>query len=67
MSKIPQSKFICETCDYLTNNKKDYNKHMDTRKHKCNINGNNCNPINPQNVELTCNICDKIYKSRVGL
>ena len=67
MSQNPQSKFICETCDYLTSNKKDYNKHLATRKHQCSINSNNCNPINPQNEILTCLNCEKIYKSRVGL
>ena len=67
MSQNPQSKFNCEPCHYLTSNKKDYNKHMATRKHQCSINSNNCNPINPQNEILTCLNCDKIYKSRVGL
>ena len=67
MSQKPQSKFICEECDYLTSNKKDYNKHLDTRKHLCNINSNNCNPINPQIEILACLNCEKIYKSRVGL
>jgi uncharacterized protein YxeA len=67
MSQNPQSKFICETCDYLTSNKKDYNKHLATRKHQCSINSNKCNPINPQNENLTCLNCEKIYKSRVGL
>ena len=27
-------KFYCETCCYNTNNKKDYNKHLSTSKHK---------------------------------
>ena len=67
MSQNPQSKFNCEPCHYLTSNKKDYNKHMATRKHQCSINSNNCNPINPQNEILTCLNCEKIYKSRVGL
>ena len=67
MSQNPQSKFICEPCDYLTSNKKDYNKHLATRKHQCSINSNNCNTINPQNEILTCLNCEKIYKSRVGL
>jgi hypothetical protein len=67
MSQNPQSKFICEPCDYLTSNKKDYNKHLATRKHQCSINSNICNPINPQNEILTCLNCEKIYKSRVGL
>jgi len=67
MSQNPQSKFICEPCHYLTSNKKDYNKHLATRKHQCSINSNICNPINPQNEILTCLNCEKIYKSRVGL
>ena len=27
-------KYICDLCDYKTNNKKDYTKHTLTRKHK---------------------------------
>ena len=30
--KIP-NKFSCKKCDYYTNNKKDYNKHLQTNKH----------------------------------
>jgi hypothetical protein len=67
MSKSPQNKFICENCDYLTSSKKDYNKHLLTRKHQCNINSSNCNPKNPQNEIIKCLNCKKIYKSRVGL
>jgi len=29
--KIP--KFLCENCQYKTNNKKDYDKHLGTSKH----------------------------------
>ena len=32
--------FSCEICDYITSNKKDYNKHINTTKHK--INENQC-------------------------
>ena len=28
--------FSCEKCDYITSNKKDYNKHVNTTKHKIN-------------------------------
>jgi hypothetical protein len=32
---IPKNpKFNCEKCNYITNNKKDFNKHLDTSKHK---------------------------------
>jgi hypothetical protein len=37
--KIPK-KFNCEFCDYHTSNKKDYIKHLTTRKHKKCTNGN---------------------------
>ena len=32
--------FSCEKCDYITSNKKDYNKHINITKHK--INENQC-------------------------
>ena len=31
--KIPKE-FICKKCHYITCNKKDYNKHLLTEKHK---------------------------------
>ena len=31
--KIPKI-FLCQTCDYNTSNKKDFNKHLSTDKHK---------------------------------
>ena len=41
--------FSCEKCDYITSNKKDYNKHINTTKHK--INENQCFsiPKSPKN------------------
>ena len=68
-NKTPKTldKFFCEKCAFVCSNKKDYNKHLATRKHQCSINSNKCNPINPQNENLTCLNCEKIYKSRVGL
>ena len=34
MSKKNEEKFYCECCHYYTSSKKDYNKHILTRKHK---------------------------------
>ena len=31
--KIPKN-YLCDCCDYITNNKKDYTKHLLTAKHK---------------------------------
>ena len=53
------NKFLCEFCDFITSNKKDYNRHILTLKHK-----NLQNPIkktqkNP--TSFSC-VCGKIYK-----
>jgi hypothetical protein len=64
-------KFVCETCNIKTSNKKDYNKHILTAKHKMltNVNelGTNCSKIPEKNKDYTCEKCNKIYLSRVGL
>jgi len=63
-------KFICKICDIKTNNKKDFNRHILTLKHGKMLNLTNCEQNNPQNTILqiyVCDICNKQYKSRVGL
>ena len=59
--KIP-IKYECIKCNYITVNKKDYNKHLTTRKHIMEINGNKMEIIYPR-----CNICSKVFKSSSGL
>jgi len=58
-------KFVCEICDVITNNKKDYNKHLLTRKHQNVYNylqkGNN-NPL----TKYVCE-CGKEYNYRQSL
>ena len=56
--KIP-TKFRCIMCHYDTSNKKDYNKHLLTQKHKNTANTS----INPA---FQCN-CGKVYKHRQSL
>ena len=64
--KIP--KYTCELCHIETNNKKDYNKHLATRKHQNNISLTSVNVQLPESGSLhTCSVCNKNYKSRVGL
>ena len=67
--KIP--KYICECCNIKTNNKKDYNKHILTSKHKKLTNVNEMETFYPNNYEnttiFTCKNCNKEYFSRVGL
>jgi hypothetical protein len=64
-------KFICECCNIKTNNKKDYNKHILTLKHKKLSNVNIIETFVPKNNYdcpiFTCKICNKEYLSRVGL
>jgi len=65
--KIP--KFECINCEYYTDNKKDFEKHLSTSKHLkiCSVN----KPTDFVNKKIpyiyNCNICNKSYRSRVGL
>ena len=64
--KTPTYKFFCKPCSFRCNNKKDFNRHLNTTKHKNGING--VNGINYTEEEiLKCDICDKIYKHKSGL
>jgi hypothetical protein len=58
-------KFNCKNCDYTCSKKSDYNKHLNTSKHARLIN------VNGQLIEKShifkCSMCDKEYKSNVGL
>ena len=63
-------KFICECCEYITSNKRDYNKHNLTLKHKNNEHETNLKQNSPENPQkspkLKCN-CGQIYNSRTSL
>jgi hypothetical protein len=69
-------RYVCNICNIKTNNKKDYTNHLMTPKHKklSNVNtlDTNFSPIS-QNPKISiinnfiCELCDKCYKSRVGL
>ena len=62
---ISQFKYVCENCHVNTNNKKDYTKHLATRKHinvyKCLQEGEKIPP-----KKFVCN-CGKEYKYRQSL
>ena len=68
----------CSVCDYVTDNKKDFNKHILTRKHSNNVKSTEKNEIITNEVtnsdkksqksqDHKCISCSKIYKSRNGL
>jgi hypothetical protein len=62
--------FECKFCDYNTCNKKDYNKHLLTIKHKKRISAKNHGlqvTESPQKSHYQCDACFKIYSSRNGL
>ena len=60
-------KFICKICDTKTNNKKDFNKHLSTEKHK-NQQMSTDSTTNPHTIirSYLCH-CGKKYKERSGL
>jgi hypothetical protein len=55
---------MCEICNYKTGNKKDYNKHLATGKHKKVTNDNDM--ITQIPTMVTC-LCGNSYKHRSGL
>ena len=62
--KIPH-KFCCNICNYHTSSKKDFNKHNNTAKH-LKLTNLTKNPITSSTPYMCC-ICNKEYKSRMGL
>ena len=55
--------FRCEKCDYFTSYKKDFSKHLLTRKHLKETNGNQIVLKN----EIQCEFCDRKFQNRSGL
>jgi hypothetical protein len=57
--------FLCKDCDFSSCNKKDYNRHIQTKKHIFNV--SQCFSIEKtQKNPYECN-CGKIYKDNSGL
>jgi len=50
--------YYCEKCDFLTSNKKDYTRHLKTRKH----NRPKKTPKKTPSVDFCCVVCKKKYK-----
>ena len=62
--KTPKNpSFFCEKCDFKTNNKKDYSRHILTPKHKWKQNQD----FNEKKPQFCCKNCKKTYISRSGL
>jgi hypothetical protein len=65
-------RFSCESCDYYTDKKSSYDKHLTTSKHikltKVNTFSNkSCHEVAHDIKEFICSCCNKAFKSRVGL
>lgn len=57
--------FECEKCDFVCCNKKDYTRHLSTRKHTMDNEDNKKTPKNPKTFE--CDKCANVYKYKSGL
>ena len=67
---LPQKphKYFCEKCAFTSSNKKDYGRHLRTRKHIINNELNKDEPNLPQKTLLhECSQCNKTYNSKSGL
>jgi len=64
--KIPK-KYICKSCDYLTSNKKDFNKHLLTAKHQKMSNGTNLEIMEIYKSQMLVCICEKEFLTKSGL
>ena len=56
--------YKCIKCNYITRNKKDYNRHLKTKKH---LRKRGKIGEKQKNVEFVCKKCNKIYKTHGGL
>jgi hypothetical protein len=62
--------FFCELCNFKCSYNKDFQRHINTKKHKNNIlttNNNNINPKKPDSKIYQCENCEKVFNDRAGL
>jgi DNA polymerase elongation subunit (family B) len=60
--------FCCEKCAFISSNRKDYMRHLSTRKHVLSAASNQLEPILPKKTpEHKCSQCSKVYYSKSGL
>ena len=60
-------KFACENCDFFTSNKYDYEKHLETMKHKNNVATTDDNKGVSKTSKYICENCEKNFNDRAGL
>ena len=60
--------FYCEKCDYTTDRKFNFNSHINSYKHKNNVDDNSDNSfLAKKNKTYLCNNCNKTFNDRAGL
>jgi hypothetical protein len=64
-TKKNENIFECMNCDFNTSKKTDYTRHLQTHKHKINIQQQNSNAKNEK--KYICEFCERIYNDRSGL
>uniref|UniRef100_A0A6C0E242 C2H2-type domain-containing protein n=1 Tax=viral metagenome TaxID=1070528 RepID=A0A6C0E242_9ZZZZ len=57
--------YYCEKCYFMTYKKTDFDRHLLTAKHKCNLLATDSNDKN--DITYACEFCEKEYKDRTGL
>jgi hypothetical protein len=62
--KTPE--YICQLCDFISSNKKDYKRHIQTKKHFSNENPSLAMDITPNYPKCQC-VCGKRYVDNSGL
>jgi len=72
IAKIAKNRkeYECKNCYYLTYNIFDYNKHIETKKHKSNVLAMDCSDNSmfiEKKASFCCSICNKEYKDYSGL
>lgn len=55
--QTPDGMFSCATCNYHTKYPKDLKKHLNSKKHKNNMDST----YDPTQKRYTCNVCNKVY------
>jgi hypothetical protein len=68
VNKKPQKNpndYVCESCNFISSNKKDFMRHLSTAKHKKITDGNYFTPT--KNHIHPCEHCDKEFKYASGL
>ena len=63
--KVATVLYVCETCDYISSRKNNYDKHITTPKHHRKLNGNE--KKHKSRTSFNCTNCGKSYYTKSGI